>query len=395
MFARSHRNGCSSADLLKSLAKTMRAVAFTAALGLMVSVASSPSLAQKKKRAEPEITQTLELPKELPAVVVAESQRLVSQVSPLSARGLLSQQVRDGLRVLLQQAHGAQIVKLRGFVAGSGDIRRVPAIVSEVFVERRLALPALSVVRVGALPLEGAQVLLEAVAVEKKAVNPHGLAFISPQAGVSEQPLAPAAPLAEQSVSRLRVALRALHLEPGDVLRATCFLTSLDDFDAVRGRVAAAFPGAALSFAQGQRVLGRSSVQCEAVARLRQAPEEALRLLNPAELPKRPGVSQIAVVGPVRLALTGTQLAFGLTEADARLAFQRLGKTLEQAGAGFSEAAVWNIYPLSGYFAELSAKVGAEFCDAARPPAGAIVPVEGLASMDAAFALDAVAVVTK
>ena len=373
----------------------MRAVAVTAALGLMVSVASSPSLNQRRKRAEPEITQTLELPKELPAVVVAESQRLVFQVSPLSARGLLSQQVRDALRVLLQQAHGAQIVKLRGFVAGSGDIRRVSAIVSEIFVERRLALPALSVVRVGALPLEGAQVLLEAVAIEKKAVNPHGLAFISPQAGVSEQPLAPAAPLAEQSVSRLRVALRALHLESGDVLRAACFLTSLDDFDAVRSRLAAAFPGAALSFAQGQRVLGRSSVQCEAVARLREAPEETLRLVNPAELTKRPGVSQIAVVGPVRLALTGTQLAFGLTEADARLAFQRLGKTLEQAGAGFSQAAVWNIYPLSGYFAELSTKVGGEFSDAARPPAGAIVPVEGLASMDAAFALDAVAVVAK
>lgn len=131
----------------------MRAVAVTAALTLMAGLASFASLAQRKKRAEPEVTQTLELPKELPAVVVAESQRLVFHVSPLSARGLLSQQVRDALRALLGQAHGAQIVKLRGFVAGSGDIRRVPAIVSEVFVERRLNLPALSVVRVGALPL--------------------------------------------------------------------------------------------------------------------------------------------------------------------------------------------------------------------------------------------------
>lgn len=237
--------------------------------------------------------------------------------------------------------------------------------------------------------------MLEAWAVDKKAVNPGGLAFISPQAGVSEQPLAPAAPLAEQSLNHLRAALRSLNLEAGDVLRAACFLTSLDDFDAVRSRVAAAFPKAALSFAQGQRVLGRSSVQCEAVARLGEAPVEALRFLNPTELPARPGFSQIAVAGPVRLALTGTQLAFGLTEADARLAFQRLGKTLEQAGAGFPQAAVWNIYPLSGYFAELAGKVGGEFCESARPPAGAVVPVEGLASVDASFAVDAVAVVLK
>ena len=46
-------------------------------------------------------------------------------------------------------------------------MRRVQTIVSETFTERRQPLPALSVVQVGALPLEGAQVVMEAIAVKR------------------------------------------------------------------------------------------------------------------------------------------------------------------------------------------------------------------------------------
>jgi len=320
----------------------MRALALVVAVAVVVGSAAPQ---RKKKRAEEEITQTLELPKELPGVVLADCQRLVFHVSPLSARGLLSQQMRDALRNLLQQVRGATIVKLRGFVAGSGDVRRVQALVSETFTDRRLPLPALSVVRVGALPLEGAQVVLESVSWEKKAVNPHGLAFLSGQVAAAPEPLAPLAPLLEQSLGRLGAALGAAGLESADVRRITCYLSSLDDALNLRIRLAKAFPQAALNLVQGQRTLGRSTVQCEAVARLRQEPAAPVRFLNTPGIAPRLGFSAVALAGPARLALSGTQLAFGFEEPDARLAYQRLEKSLEQGGAAPDGVIVLNIYP--------------------------------------------------
>src|SRR3954451_3235618 len=118
------------------------------------------SAPKKKKKNEEEITQTLEEPKDPPSAVVVDASRLTYFVSPLSAKGLLSQQVRDALKNLLGQVHGAQIMKIRAFVAGSGDLRRVPALTSEIFTDKKLPLPAVTVVQVGALPLTGAQVVL-------------------------------------------------------------------------------------------------------------------------------------------------------------------------------------------------------------------------------------------
>jgi len=271
----------------------------------------------------------------------------------------------------------------------------VQAIVSEVFTDRRLALPALSVIQVGALPQEGAQVVLESMGVSKKPVNPHGLAFISGQAASAERPLLPAAPLVEKSVAQLRTALRAAGLDSKDVLRATCYLSTLEDFAAVRGRVAAEFSQAALNFVQRQRAPVFSLAECEAVARLKAAPAAGLQFLNPPELAGSPAYAQIALVNAPRVALTGTQLAFGYTEADARLAFQRLGKALDQVGASFDELAMSNIYPLSGSIAELAGKVRGEFFNRTRPPASTMLPFEGLPSLDAAFAIDVVGIVGK
>src|SRR6266446_4834403 len=104
---------------------------------LMALAVTAYPFAKKKKE---EITQTLELPKDPPASVTAETSRLVFHVTPLSAKGLLSQQVRDALKALLKSAGGQTIVKLRAFVAGSGDLRRVQAIVSKVVTEKRLPL---------------------------------------------------------------------------------------------------------------------------------------------------------------------------------------------------------------------------------------------------------------
>ena len=68
-----------------------RRVALVAVLFLTIAFA-------KKKKNPDDITQTLDLPKDPPMVASGESRHLVFQVSPLSAKGLLSQQTREALK---------------------------------------------------------------------------------------------------------------------------------------------------------------------------------------------------------------------------------------------------------------------------------------------------------
>ncbi len=368
----------------------MRRLLFSTTLAIALAMLVWP--ADKKQKKKEEETQALEVLPDPPATVTAETERLIFRVTPLTAKGLLSQQVRTALKWLLDQDKKAPVVKLRAFVAGTGDMRRVQAIVSEVFTEKKLPLPALSVVQAGALPLEGAQVVLESVAAGKKAVNPNGLAFISGQGASVDQPLQPVLPLFEQSIARMRSALGAAGLESGDVLRATCYFSSLDDLTPIRQRAYADFPKAAWNFVQRTREPAQSLAECEAVARLRRRPAEPLVFVNPAALAGSPDHSQMALVGARKLALTGTQLAFGFRETDARLAFQRLGKSLEQTGASYNRVAVASVYPLSRSIADLVRKIRPEFCDRDRPPAGTMLPFQGLPSLDASFALDVIAV---
>src|SRR5882724_6338609 len=359
--------------------------------GLAVLAVCIYPLPAKKKKPE-EITQTLALPPDPPATVAADTSRLVFHVSPLSGKGLLSQQVRDALKALLRSSGGASIVKLRAFVAGSGDLRRVPAIVSETFALKHLPLPAVSVIQVGALPMEGAQVILESMAVAKKEMNPQGLVFVSGQAGSSDTPLVKVAPLAQKSVADLKTALRAAGAGPADTLRVTCFCSSFEDQAAVRAVVEADFRGAALDFIQLQRSPFRSVVECEAVAKATRKATAPVQFENPAGLTSSPNFSQLAMVSAPRVVFSGTQVSYGYQDSDARLAFQRLGKALDAGGSSVRNIAFASFYPLSSSIAEQVRRVRFEFFDKQHPPAATMQPFEGLPAMDAGFAVDVVAI---
>jgi enamine deaminase RidA (YjgF/YER057c/UK114 family) len=370
--------------------RSIRLLALVCALAAAL-LSGLSSLASGKKKKEEE-TQTLQLPKDPPAALTVETRRLIYQVTPLSAKGLLSQQTRDALKWLLHSTNGAAIVKLRAFVAGSGDLRRVRELVSETFTEHKLSLPVLSVVQVGVLPLEGAQVVVESTATAKKDVNDHGLVYISAQGASAGGPLDPVLPLAEQSLRHLATAVKAAGSEPDDVLRVTCFLSSLDNFADVHRLVASTYSDAALNFMQIQRAPAHALAECEAVARLRWDTGPAIRVINPAGLPQSTQLSQIALIGAPRVILTGSQQAFGYQDADARLAFQRLERSLSQEGGSLNKVAFASFYPLSASISEQVRKICVEFDDHARPPAGTLLPFEGLPSMDAGFAMDVVAV---
>jgi enamine deaminase RidA (YjgF/YER057c/UK114 family) len=347
--------------------------------------------AQKQAKKDDDETQTLQLPKELPLAVAGDLRRLAFHVVPLSANGLLSQQVRDGLKALSQQTGRDTVLHIRAFVAGAGDLRRVRDLVSESFTARRQPLPALSLVRGGGLPLAGAQVLLEAVAAGNRDVNPNGLAFFSEQAATSENPLDPVAPLTAKSLARLRQVVKAAGVEPPDVMRVTCYFSSLDNLAASRSLVEAEYPAAAIDYVRPQRAPSGALAACEAVARLRRSPAARLQTVDVDALAPEPGVSPAVLLTGPRVVLTGAQASFGYEEKDARLAFERLRAALEQAGASPGGVAYARYYALSTGISSQLRKIRLEFFDAARPPAGALLLWEGLSSMDTGFAVDVVA----
>lgn len=359
-------------------------------LAVQVAAPYQKKKGKKKKGDEEPVTQVLTLPPDPPAAVVADVTHMSFHVSPLSNKGLLSAQVRDAVRALMKQAGGAQIVKLRAFVAGTGDLRRVPMIVSEAFTEKKQSVPALSTVQVGLLPMEGAQVLIEAVALDKKAANPNGLAFFSGQQVTTDHTETAVAPLVKQSIERLQTGMKAVHAE--DVLRVTCYLSSLGDVAAVRQQVSSAFPRAAVSEMQLLRGVTKGLVECEAVGRLGSAPASPLELVNPPGLTASPNYSQIALVGPGRIAFSGLQMAFHNSEEDARLAFNRLKKALEGVNADIRKTAFSSFYPLTQPIAERIRGVRFEFYDKAHPPASTLVVFEGLPSMDASFGVEVITV---
>lgn len=339
-------------------------------LSIAVTLLLGTAMLAKKKNKE-EVTQVLELPPDPPSAVSAEVRRMVFHTSPISTHGLLSQQTKDAVRAILRESGGMQPVKLRAFVAGAGDLRRVPQIVSEEFSDHKhMQLPAISVVQAGGLPVEGAQVVIEAVSEAKREVNPNGLLFVSAQESSVNQPLQPLVPLAEKSLGELSAKIGGR----GEALRVTCFATMLDDAPRIQAAMSARFPNAALDLVQTQRAPARSSVACEAVARALSAPAR--------------NVAGVAEVNGGRIVLTGTQVAYGFAEDDARLAFRRLDRVLAPFGASMRQAVRMDVYPLSASIARQVERVSPEFLDAAHPPAKSVVQFEGLPGMDSSFAVE-------
>jgi enamine deaminase RidA (YjgF/YER057c/UK114 family) len=317
--------------------------------------------------------------------VEGDPRRFSFYMTPLSSKGNLSKQVRDALSALNHESKGDPILKIRAFVAGSGDGRRVRDIVSEVFTDRKQPLPVLSVVQSGGLP-EDAQVVLEAIAEGRKETNPQGLAFLAAEPALGDDPAAPVAPLAGKSLASLRAAVRAAGAEPADVLRVSCFLSTLDDVAAVRKLVDRDYPKTAADLVQTQRSPARALAACEAVARLRSNSGTGLRVID------LEGHPAVALVASAHVVLTGAQVSFGFEEKDARLAFQRVQKSLEQAGTSMQQVAFAQFYPLATGIATQIARIRGDFFDPAHPPVFSALLFEGLPSMNAGFALDVVAV---
>lgn len=301
-------------------------------------------------------TQTLKLPQDPPLVAVGETSRLVFHVSPLSGKGLLSQQVRDALKAILKLNGGAQIVHIRAFSAGSGDVRRIPQIVSDVLGDRRGSLPSVSVLQVGGLPIEDAQIVLETISVGKKDVNPNGVTFYAAETAVATEPTAPLKPLLQKAIDQLGA---KMGVKPA--LAVTCFASELAGTEELLHMVTAAFPGAAVNLVQPRRLAWQTEASCEGVAR---------------------GGSG---TGSAPLAFSGTQVAFGTEAKDATVAVQHLDRALTEAGAApAANAELLKLYVLSPSTTAVARKA----IGGSAPVTS--VSVEGVGPAAAGFAIDAV-----
>jgi len=343
-------------------------------------------LGQKKKKGkkgddDSDSTQTLPVLPDPPGAIPAETGRLMFHVAPLSANGLLSQQLRDSMRALIRDNHGAPVVKIRAFVAGTGDMRRVQSIVSEVFTERKQPLPVVSTIQVGALPMEAAQVALESISMDRKIVNPNGLAFFSGQQ----------APNVRKAVDQLQTAVSAAGVRSASVLRATCFLSSIEDVQAARAALGGAFPAAAANYVQLQRLGLQPLAECEAVGRLDAAPAAPVVFLNPPGLQPSPNYTQVVLVNAPKLVISGTQMSFRDQESDIRLAFERLRKAIEPLGVTYKDVFWASTYPLTRSVADRVRDIRFDFLDHEHPPASTMLLFEGLPSMDATVAFDVMA----
>ena len=348
-------------------------------------------LAASKKKKE-EITQVHEILPDPPVAVVAETARLEFRVTPLSNKGLLSQQTRDSLKELVKTLRGGTVVKLRAFVAGTGDLRRVGNIVSEVFTDKKMPIPAISVIQIGQLPMEGAQVQIEVIIAGKKEVNPNGLGFLSGMGGTGKDPLAKLNDLTAKAIADLRTAAAFGGSEASDVLRVTCLVSSLDHHAEIRGMVTAAFPSASVAMVQAERAMNQALSECEGVFRLRKKPSAALVYLSPKEMNPSPNYSKATLVGSDRIIFTGTQMAFHYQDADIRLAFQRMAKVLDQNHGSIRRVAFSNFYPVSNGMVEKVRNLRFEFFDKEHPPAATMLVYEGLPGMDASMAIELIAV---
>jgi len=350
------------------------------ALAVSLSITTAADKKKKKKDEEPP-TQTLPLLQDPPLAITAEPDRFVFHTAPLSAKGLLSQQVRDGLKALMHDNRGATVVKLRAFVAGTGDVRRVQTIVSEMFSDKHAPLPALSTTQAGALPMEGAQVVIESIGVEKKVVNRNGVAFISGQPGST----------VDASIEQILAIALGLGDTGEHVLKVTCLFSALDNHAEARRRLQTAFPNAALNLVQMQRLPVKPPVECEAVAALQRPAGESVSFIKPQDGAQ--DYSQVALIASPRVVISGLQLGFGPQDADVRLAFERLRKAMESQHADLKDVAVTQVYPMSDDIGARVRKLQFELWDRTRPPATTVLPMEGLPSLDASFGIEVIAAV--
>ncbi len=337
----------------------------TLSLVLFLTLATPGLFSQKKKNNEEPKTQVLPLPPELPMALAAETETLDFHISKLLRSGGLAAQIRQSLDDLIRDTRGETIVKLRAFVAGAGDARRVQSEATDLFTERKLPLPVLSVIQVGALGDEAAKVVIEAVVSTHRPVNPNGLAFVAGQTGAS----------LKEAVDKLAVSVKAAGVAPENLLTTTCFTSTIENYEATRSGLLNVFPNTSVNVVQALRDPPNDASMCEAIGQLSEKPAQDIVFLSE---------NRTARVRAKRLIFTGMQLTFGSFLDDAQQSFQRLQRAAKAFGATNSAVEV-NAFSLNAYAGSALRKM-----TSFPQNTFTIQRVEGLPAIDASAGIEAI-----
>jgi len=336
-------------------------------LSLLLCAASLPAQKKKKNKNEEPKTEVLPLPPELPMALAADTIGLDFHVSPLLTNGGLSVQIRESLNDLIRETRGETIIKLRAFVAGAGDARRVQAQVSQIFSERKLPLPVLSIIQVGALGEERAGIVIEAVVSTRHTLNPNGLAFLAGEHSSSYT----------GALERLSESPGAASVAPANVLSCTCFTAQIEGYSSLRSAIQAAFPKAAINVVQPLRNPVTDSTSCEAIGQPAAPPAG-----GPLVWMKS---ARATLVNSPQLVFTGLQLTFGSFLDDAHEAFSRLQRAASTVQAGVEAPVEVNAFSLDSY-------AGSALRKSTTIPESTfhMQTIEGLPAVDASAGIEAI-----
>jgi enamine deaminase RidA (YjgF/YER057c/UK114 family) len=272
-----------------------------------------------------------------PDATVGETRGLVFHVAARSSDSSLERQTRAALTDVLSRESHARIVRLRVFAVGSERLRAVQQLLGHLLTERHLALPALSLIGVHALPQPGQLIEMESIAVQSRAVNPLGVAFL---AGL-------ASPSGARTAGGLAKVARGIGVSTTDVVRVSCFYESPDQAAGIKTAIADTFPSAEVALVQSYGASASPAVECEAIARLGEA-VAATRYLNLPDAPPSPNFSRAALVSAPRIAFTGTIAADGDSAADMRGLLGRAAADVGALGANLGAVAMAGNYWVTG-----------------------------------------------
>lgn len=298
--------------------------------------------------------------------LAADTEGLDFHISPLLKTGGLGAQIRLSLNNLIRDTKGETIIKLRAFVAGAGDARRVQAETAAIFTEHKLPLPVLSIVQVGGLGQEAAQVVIEAVVSTRRSVNPNGLAFFVGQTGSSFN----------DAVGRLKQNVERAAIPADHVVSCTCFTSRIDNYDSTRGAIQAAFPQAGITVVEAVRDPLNDVSTCQAIGQLNEKPTQGPVVVLPKE--------RAVLVNSRQLVFTGLQLTFGSFLDDAHESFSRLQRVASAVAAEEAPVEV-NAFSINVYAGSALQK-----STAVPPSTFTAQTIEGLPSVDATGGLEAV-----
>jgi enamine deaminase RidA (YjgF/YER057c/UK114 family) len=209
-------------------------------------------------------------------------------------------------------------------------------------------------------------VVIEAVVATKRTLNPNGLAFVAGQTGNSFP----------DALRRLQESVKAAGVAPDHLLRCTCFAAYLDNYEAMRGAVQAAFPNAGINIVQALRDPPNETAMCEAVGQLSSPPAQ-----GPVVLLQNARATQVHTP---QLVFTGLQLTFGSFLDDAHEAVSRLQRAASALQA--VEAPVeFNAFSIDQYAGSAIRR------NVSVPPSTFTVQrIEGLPAIDASAGIEAV-----